>query len=119
VATVIGAEPLDLARKIETARQLQGPRLIIALAPCPPGWDFDPRETADIGKLAVATGVWPLKEYLDGKVVHTRVPHPRQPVEAYLRKQGRFAHLFEPQRNTVLLKELQDRIDRYWQAVED
>jgi pyruvate ferredoxin oxidoreductase beta subunit len=117
VATVIGAEPLDLARKIETARQLKGPRLIIALAPCPPGWDFDPRETADIGKLAVATGVWPLKEYLDGTVVHTRVPHPRQPVEDYLRTQGRFAHLFEPQRNTALLQELQDRVDRYWEAV--
>ena len=119
VATVIGAEPLDLARKIETARQLKGPRLIIALAPCPPGWDFEPRETADIGKLAVATGVWPLKEYIDGKVVHTRVPHPRQPVEAYLRKQGRFAHLFEPQRNSGLLQELQDRVDRYWQETQD
>jgi len=118
VATVIGAEPLDLARKIETARQLKGPRLIMALAPCPPGWDFDPRETADIGKLAVATGVWPLKEYIDGKVVHTKVPHPRQPVEAYLRTQGRFAHLFEPQRNAALLQELQDRVDRYWQALE-
>ena len=117
VATVIGAEPLDLARKIETARQLKGPRLIIALAPCPPGWDFEPRETADIGKLAVATGVWPLKEYIDGKVVHTKVPHPRQPVEAYLRKQGRFAHLFEPQRNAALLQELQDRVDRYWESV--
>jgi len=117
VATVIGAEPLDLARKIETARQLRGPRLIIALAPCPPGWDFDPRATADIGKLAVATGVWPLKEYLDGKVVHTKVPHPRQPVEDYLRTQGRFAHLFEPQRNTALLQELQDRVDRYWETV--
>jgi pyruvate ferredoxin oxidoreductase beta subunit len=119
VATVIGAEPLDLARKIETARQLKGPRLIIALAPCPPGWDFEPRETADIGKLAVATGVWPLKEYIDGKVVHTRVPHPRQPVESYLRKQGRFAHLFEPQRNSALLQELQDRVDRYWQETQD
>jgi len=117
VATVIGAEPLDLARKIETARQLRGPRLIIALAPCPPGWDFDPRATADIGKLAVATGVWPLKEYLDGKVVHTKVPHPRQPVEDYLRTQGRFTHLFEPQRNTALLQELQDRVDRYWETV--
>ena len=50
VATVIGSEPLDLARKIEKAKQLKGPRLIIALAPCPPGWDFDPRDSADIGK---------------------------------------------------------------------
>ena len=90
VATVIGAEPLDLARKIEKTKKLEGPRLIIALAPCPTGWDYDPRESVDIGKLAVKTGVWPLKEYVDGKVVHTKIPHPRLPVEEYLKKQGRF-----------------------------
>lgn len=117
VATVIGAEPLDLARKIEKAKSLKGPRMIISLAPCPPGWDFDPEESADIGKLAVKSGVWPLKEYVDGKVVHTKVPHPRVPVEEYLIKQGRFAHLFTPERNEKLLAELQARVDAYWDAV--
>jgi pyruvate ferredoxin oxidoreductase beta subunit len=119
VATVIGSEPLDLARKIEKARQLKGPRLIIALAPCPPGWDYDPRESADIGKLAVTSGVWPLKEYVDGRVVHTKIPRQRQPVEAYLKKQGRFTHLFEPQRNEVLLKEIQSKIDTYWADIRE
>jgi len=119
VATVIASEPLDLARKIEKARQLKGPRLIIALAPCPPGWDYDPRESADIGKLAVTTGVWPLKEYIDGQVVHTKIPHQRKPVEEYLKTQGRFAHLFEPQRNEGLLKEIQDRIDSYWAGIRE
>ncbi len=114
VATVIGSEPLDLARKIEKAKQIQGPRLIIALAPCPTGWDFDPRESVDIGKLAVKTGVWPLKEYVDGKVRHTKMPHPRLPVAAYLEKQGRFAHLFAPERNGKLLEEIQTGIDDYW-----
>ena len=38
---------------------LRGPRLILALAPCPTGWDFDPRDTARIGQLAVKTGIWP------------------------------------------------------------
>lgn len=37
VATVIGAEPLDLARKIEKAARMTGPRFIISLAPCPTG----------------------------------------------------------------------------------
>jgi pyruvate ferredoxin oxidoreductase beta subunit len=118
VATVIGAEPLDLARKIEKAKSLQGPRLILALAPCPTGWDFDPKGSADIGKLAVKTGVWPLKEYVDGRVVHTKVPHPRVPVEEYLKLQGRFAHLFSPQRNETLLADLQRSVDRYWAGVE-
>ena len=118
VATVIGAEPLDLARKIETAKALKGPRLIIALAPCPTGWDYDPRNSVDIGKLAVKSGVWPLKEYIDGKVVHTKIPHPRVPVEEYLRLQGRFAHLFQPERDEALLKELQEGVDRYWADIE-
>ena len=119
VATVIGAEPLDLARKVEKAMQLKGPRLIIALAPCPTGWDYDPRESADIGKLAVSTGVWPLKEYIDGKVLHTKVPKQRQPIEAYLEKQGRFAHLFKPQRDENLLQEMQSSVDRYWAEIEN
>ena len=117
VATVIGAEPLDLAKKIEKAKSLKGPRLILALAPCPPGWGFDPRDSVEIGRLAVRTGVWPLKEYVDGKVVHTRKPHPRLPVAAYLEKQGRFRHLFEPTRNEALLGEIQERVDAYWAAV--
>ena len=117
VATVIGSEPLDLARKIEKARDLRGPRLIIALAPCPTGWDFDPRESAEIGRLAVQTGIWPLKEYANGRVTHTRIPRERPPVEEYLRLQGRFAHLFEPRRDDAAIAELQAAVDRYWQEV--
>jgi pyruvate ferredoxin oxidoreductase beta subunit len=83
-ATVVGAEPLDLARKVEKAMSIRGPRLLLALAPCPTGWDFDPQETTEIGKLAVKTGVWPLKEYIDGKVTHTKPPMRRLPVERYL-----------------------------------
>jgi pyruvate ferredoxin oxidoreductase beta subunit len=100
-ATVIGAEPLDLAR----------------LAPCPTGWDFDPAESVEIGRLAVRTGVWPLVEYVDGRVVHTRVRRPRLPVEEYLKEQGRFAHLFEPERNEAMLAEIQARVDAYWERV--
>ncbi len=117
VATVIGSEPLDLARKIEKARSLKGPRMIIALAPCPTGWDYDPEHTVDIGKLAVKTGVFPLKEYIDGEVIHTKVPRQRVPVEEYLKLQGRFTHLFAPQRNDALITEIQDKIDRYWEHI--
>ena len=115
---MIGAEPLDLARKVERAMAIKGPKLILALAPCPTGWDFDPKQSADIGKLAVKTGIWPLKEYIDGRVVHTRVPHPRVPVEEYLKLQGRFAHLFAPARNESLLADLQHSVDGYWAGVE-
>ena len=118
VATVIGAEPLDLARKVAKAKQMKGSRLIIALAPCPPGWGFDPRESPEVGRLAVKTGAWPLKGYEDGKVTHTVTPHPRVPVEEYLKRQGRYAHLFAPERNETMLAEIQARIDTYWAGVE-
>lgn len=118
VATVIGSEPLDLARKIEKAKNLKGPRLIIALSPCPTGWDFDPMESGKIGRLAVKTGIWPLKEYENGQVTHTKVPVQRLPVEEYLKKQGRFAHLFTPARNEPLLAEIQARVDDYWAQVD-
>jgi pyruvate ferredoxin oxidoreductase beta subunit len=113
-ATVIGAEPLDLAKKIERAMSIRGPRLILALAPCPTGWEFDPEHAVEIGRLAVKTGIFPLKECVDGKVVHTRTPHPRLPVEDYLKTQGRFRHLFEPVRNDAVIREIQARVDAYW-----
>ena len=117
VATVIGAEPLDLARKIEKCKSIRGPRLILALAPCPTGWDFDPQYAAEIGKLAVSTGIWPLKEYIDGETVHTKIPKQRKPVEEYLGKQGRFKHLFSPCRDDETIAAIQARVDCYWDEV--
>lgn len=116
-ATVIGAEPLDLAKKVQKAAAIKGPRLIYALAPCPTGWGFEPEHSNEIGKLAVDTGIWPLKEYVEGEVVHTKVPHPRKPVEEYLKLQGRYAHLFAPTRDEALIAEIQAGVDRYWAGV--
>ena len=117
-ATVIATEPLDLARKIEKAMELEGPRLVLALAPCPTGWEFDPSLASEVGRLAWRTGCFPLKEYVDGRVVHTKVPRPRAPVEEYLKLQGRFRHLFEPELRRDLIDEVQARIDAYWEAAE-
>ncbi len=119
VATIIGSEPLDLAKKIEKAKGLKGSKMIIALSPCPTGWDFDPSKTVDIGKLAVKTGIWPLKEYIDGKVIHTKIPKKRLNIEVYLKEQGRFSHLFEPTRNEAVLTELQKKVDTYWEEIEN
>ena len=117
VATIIGAEPLDLAKKIEKLQALKGPRMLIALSPCPTGWDYDPQLSVEIGRLAVQTGVWPLKEYIDGKVVHTKIVRQRKPVEDYLKLRGRFKHLFFPHRDEQGIAEIQSRIDAYWDEV--
>lgn len=118
VATIIGAEPLDLAKKVEKLQSIKGPRMLISLSPCPTGWDFDPKHTAEIGRLAVSTGIWPLKEYVNGQVVHTRIPRQRKPVEDYMKLQGRYRHLFKPEPDDASIAEIQARVDAYWAAVE-
>ena len=117
VATAIAAEPLDFARKIERAAALKGPRLILALAPCPTGWGYDPKDTVEVGRLAVRTGIFPLKEFVDGRVLHTKVPGPRLPVEDYLVTQQRFRHLFEPARDQAAIARIQAEVDAYWTGV--
>jgi pyruvate ferredoxin oxidoreductase beta subunit len=118
VATLVAAEPVDLARKIEKAKHMRGPRLLLALAPCPPGWGFEPKDAIEIGRLAVRTGVWPLREYENGRIVHTKHYRPRLPVEEYLMRQRRFAHLFEPRRDEATLAEIQRAVDAYWAGFE-
>ncbi|PLX49750.1 MAG: pyruvate synthase [Desulfobulbaceae bacterium] len=121
-ATICGAEPGDLRKKVETLKGIKGPRLLLALSPCPTAWHFEPADTITLGKLAVACGLWPLKEYKEGRLVHTKVPKKtgrRPQVEEYLRLQGRYRHLFAPRRNDRVISEIQNRVDRYWEKVTD
>ncbi len=120
-ATICGAEPQDLARKVEKLKGIKGPKMLIALAPCPTNWHFEPSATIQIGKLAVRSGYWPLKEYEEGRVSHTKLPPAqgkRPLVEEYLQRQGRFNHLFTPSRNDKVISEIQARVDSYWQEVD-
>lgn len=117
-ATAIGTEPADLKRKVQQALSLRGPRLLLVLAPCPTGWGFEPARMVEVGKLAVKSGVWPLKEYRDGRVRHTHVPDPRVAVTDYLSLQGRFRHLFAPRRDEQRLAALQRQVDDYWEHID-
>lgn len=118
IATVSPAHIADMMQKIETASQFRGPKLFIALSPCPPGWSIDSDKVIRVSKMAVETGVWPLKEAIDGRVKHTVMMRSnRRPLEEYLRMQGRFEHLFEPVRQENVLKELQKKVDDYWASV--
>jgi pyruvate ferredoxin oxidoreductase beta subunit len=116
VATISPAYPLDLMDKVARAGRIAGPKLFVSLSSCPPGWGIEPADSVEIAKLAVDTGVWPLKEVRDGKVVHTVIPHRTVPVEEYLQRQVRYRQLFEPSRRDDLLRELQADVDRYWTA---
>jgi len=117
-ATLSTADPVDLVDKVRRATRLRGPKLFTALAVCPPGWGSDPSRGFEIAKLALDTGVWPLKEAMDGKVRHTYIPQRRRPLEEYLRTQRRFAHLFSPQRQEDVLHRMQQAVDAYWDEVQ-
>ena len=117
VATISSHDPVDLAEKIERAREHTGPKLFLSLAVCPTGWGFNPELSDEIAKLAIDTGVWPLKEAVDGEVRHTYAPNRFHPVEEYLKPQRRFAHLFQPQRDEELLAQIQQNVDDYWRPV--
>lgn len=67
-------------------------------------------------KLAVETGLWPLKEAIHGEVTHTYLPK-RKPVEDYLKLQGRFRYLFEPQVQEEAIRIIQALVDQYRQDV--
>ncbi len=117
LATISPAYPLDLLDKVARAGRGRGPKMFIGLSACPPGWGVEPAESVEVAKLAVDTGVWPLKELRDGEVVHTARPLRFRPVQEYLQRQTRYQHLFEPVRQEELLRQLQDEVDRYWAAV--
>jgi pyruvate ferredoxin oxidoreductase beta subunit len=116
IATVSPRFPLDLEEKFARAADYPGPKLFLAFAACPTGWLFDPAHTPDVAKLAVECGIWPLKEAINGEVVHTYVPT-RRPVEEYLKLQGRFRHLFEPVRQEEAIRHIQECVDKYWREV--
>ncbi len=114
VATLANSHGVDFLRKVEKGLAVKGPKLYIALAACPTGWGFDSRESIKLEKLAVQTGIWPLKESVDGAVRHTFVPRMLTPVREYLRTQARFSHLFEPVEKTEAIAEVQASVNAYW-----
>lgn len=118
IATISPRHPLELAKKVEKAITMTGFRLFVALAPCPPGWGYDPSLTHEVAHAAVDTGIWPLKEAVNGVVHHTHKPR-MKPVETYLEIQGRYRHLFEPERHEASIERIQHRVDDYWATVTD
>lgn len=118
IATVSPRHPLDLAEKVRRSTELSGSRLFLALAPCPPGWGFDPSQTHQVARAAVETGIWPLKEAVNGVVHHTYRPR-LQPVNTYLEMQNRYSHLFAPVRQDAVIERMQSDVNAYWMAVRE
>jgi pyruvate ferredoxin oxidoreductase beta subunit len=83
----------DLKKKVKKAMETSGPALLHIHCPCPTGWFYEPKYTIRLAKLAVTTGNWILYEYQDGKVTINYKPQQLEPIDEYIKLQGRFRHV--------------------------
>jgi pyruvate ferredoxin oxidoreductase beta subunit len=112
VATATVAELHDLEEKVERAMEIRGARYLHVFVPCPLGWGAAAADTIKIARLAKESGVFPVFEAVEGRVVGVSKIRSKVPVEDYLRPQRRFAHLFGDPPNTEVLERLQANADR-------
>jgi Pyruvate:ferredoxin oxidoreductase and related 2-oxoacid:ferredoxin oxidoreductases, beta subunit len=106
----------DLHEKAEKAIYTEGPAFLNVLSPCPRGWRYEAEDMAEICKLAVDTCVWPLFEVERGTWKLTYEPKKKLPVQEFLKKQGRFKHIFQ-QGNEWIIEEIQKEIDSKWEML--
>ncbi|MBQ3665214.1 MAG: pyruvate ferredoxin oxidoreductase [Lachnospiraceae bacterium] len=106
----------DLYVKSEKAIYTEGPAFLNIMAPCPRGWRFEAADMAEICKLAVETCYWPLFEVENGKWIINYEPKNKLPIEDFLKKQGRFKHLFK-KGNEDLIAQFQEEVDRRWEEL--
>ncbi len=125
VATASLAYPTDMYRKFAKAKEMKGTRYIEIHAPCPPGWKFPSSHTIKMARMAVQSGTWLLYEHEGGKTTYTagtqRIIQGQSklaPVEEYLQAQGRFKHLFSPERDEARLAEIQKSINHIFETLQ-
>lgn len=106
----------DLYTKSEKAIYTPGAAFLNIMAPCPRGWKYDAPDIIEICKLGVETCYWPLFEVVDGKWILNYEPKKKLPLEDFLKKQGRFKHLFKPG-NEHLIEAFQAETDRRWEEL--
>ncbi|MFA0767335.1 MAG: hypothetical protein OXFUSZZB_000663 [Candidatus Fervidibacter sp.] len=104
----------DFLLKTEKAFKANGPAFLNVLIACNLGWGFEPIETLEISRLAVETCFWPLYEIENGVYRITYKPRHKLPIEEFLKRQRRFAHLFRPE-NRHLIEAIQAEIDAQWE----
>ncbi len=112
-ATSTVGHPVDLVEKVQKARAIRGTKFLHVLSPCPPGWRVADEETIDLARQAVRTRVFPVVEVENGQRWRITVDHPGEPVEPYLRRQGRFRHLTPEQ-----IRIVQADVDARWETLQ-
>jgi pyruvate/2-oxoacid:ferredoxin oxidoreductase beta subunit len=113
-ATASVSHPVDLLEKVRRAKSMRGTRFLHILSPCPPGWKFADERTIEMARLAVRNRVFPLLEVIDGADWSLTVDEPAEPVDEYLRAQGRFRHVSD-----AGLARIQHDVDARWVQLQE
>lgn len=95
VATATVGYPIDVINKVKKALAIKGPKYLQIYCPCVPGWGIEPKDTVRVSKLAVASGFYPIVEYVSGELKGVMKIVKKEPVEEFLKPQKRFKHLFK------------------------
>ena len=106
----------DLHEKARKAIYTEGPCFLNILSPCPRGWRYETEDLAEICQLAVDTCAWPMYEIIDGTWNLTYEPKKKLPIEEFLKKQGRFKHMFR-KGNEWMIEETQKYVDEQWEKL--
>jgi pyruvate ferredoxin oxidoreductase beta subunit len=93
MATVCPSYPFDLIKKVKAAMDCQGPSFLMVFAPCPTGCLYDPSSSLQAGRMAVATGFFPLYQIAEGTCQMTVSVSKMPPVSEYLKIQRSFSDL--------------------------
>jgi pyruvate ferredoxin oxidoreductase beta subunit len=112
VATASVSDLRDLEYKVNKAMSMRGARYIHIFVPCPLGWGSASQDTIKLARLAKETGLFPVFEAEYGEVTNVSKIRQKQPVEAYLRLQRRFAHLFGKNPRLELVARFQEMADQ-------
>ena len=116
VAQAAPSQWRDLMQKTRKAVNCGGSAFMNVLASCNRGWRHATDTTIEMTQLAVDACYWPLYEVEDGEWRLTYRPKDKRPIEEWLRRQGRFRHLFRPE-NRHIIDEFQENVDRHWERL--
>jgi len=106
----------DYITKVQRGLEVDGPAVLHVFSPCPLGMRHDSAMSIELARLAVQTRYWPVYEVKRGKyTLNIKVPNPR-PVVEFLKPQGRFRHLFQPQFEHEL-DVIQQSVDENWKRI--
>ena len=111
-ATACPSYYTDLIKKVQKAKQVNGPAYLHVLSVCPTGWRIPPAKAIEYGKLGVDCGIFPLYEVENGVWKLNRKPKELKPVADYFKGQGRYRHLDE-----TLTALIQEKVNERWERL--